>query len=67
MEYSVGDIITYYTFGGTRRTVRVDFRDPDIKNGNPGFDATIVDGPDTGMSVWGYDDQIAEVHRFSKD
>lgn len=58
MEYNVGDTITYRAFGGVLRVVRVEEKDPDIKNGQPGFDGTVIEGPDAGMSVWGYDDQI---------
>ena len=58
MDYSVGDTIVYYTFGGLYRTVVVTYRDEDIKNGHPGFDGVMVD---TGEDVWGYDDQIVEV------
>jgi hypothetical protein len=57
--YSVGDTITYQTFGGGQvRTVRVTDRDPEIKNGSPGFFGTMNDG----ATVWGYDDQIISVN-----
>lgn len=59
--YDVGSIIFYDAFGGTCRKVRVTLRDENIKNGRPGFDGVIVGGPDEGLTVWGYDDQITRV------
>lgn len=61
MKYSVGDEIVYRAFGGTARQVLVDDKDSDIKNGRPGFGGIVTCGPDKGMDVWGYDDQIVEV------
>ena len=58
MDYEVGDIITYATFGGTERTVEVTLKEDDIKNGRPGFDGKIIG---TDMLVWGYDDQIVRL------
>lgn len=71
MNYREGSIITYTTFGGVEtRTVEVEFREANIKNGRPGFDGVEVDpvtyepkGGD-GWGVWGYDSQITEVNRF---
>lgn len=58
-SYSTGDTITYQTFGGGHvRTVLVTDRDPDIKNGSPGFFGVTVND---GASVWGYDYQIISV------
>jgi hypothetical protein len=64
-DYNVGDVITYSPFGGGMRTVKVTAKEADIKNGEPGFDGTIIDGhpDDVGMSVWGYDRQILIVQR----
>ena len=58
-DYAIGDTIVYWS--GSRRVVLVDEKEEDIKNGSPGFGGTIIEGPDTGMSVWGYDSQIEEV------
>lgn len=63
MHYEIGDTIVYRAFGGERRVVRVDDKDPDIKNGRPGFDGTIVEGANIGQTVWGYDDQIVSTRR----
>lgn len=60
MNYKLGDVIVYHS-GGSKRVVLVDEKESDIKNGRPGFGGTVIDGPDTGMSVWGYDSQIEEV------
>lgn len=61
--YEVGDTITHET-GGGRRTVTVDAKYDDVKNGRPGFDGTIVrstvDGDEPGQLCWGYDEQILE-------
>lgn len=56
MDYKIGDIIVY-----GHRVVLVDEKDSDIKNGQPGFGGIVVEGPDLGMSVWGYDSQIDSV------
>ena len=53
--YDVGDTITYYAFGGERRTGVVTTKSDDIKNGEPGF---VLD-----INAWGYDDQIVAVER----
>lgn len=51
---TVGEMIVYRTFGGTRRAVRVTEVFGDVKNGFPGFD-----GEDhSGNKYWGYSDQI---------
>ena len=52
LNYEVGDTVIYSPFGGGRRTVVVEEKDPDIKNGRPGF---------AGGEVWGYDYQIITV------
>jgi hypothetical protein len=57
-DYSVGDVIEYAAFGGEIRRVRVTVKDDDVKNGAPGFEGTMVD---SGMGVWGYNDQITRV------
>jgi len=59
--YSVNSVVDYQTFTGEVRTVRVTRIENDIKNGRSGFDGHLLDGPDTGMKVWGYDDQIVRV------
>lgn len=69
-DYSIGSIIEYQPLGGGRRTVLVDERERDIKNGRPGFAGQCVDpetlkpyptfNPQTG-GVWGYDAQITKV------
>ena len=65
MDYQIGDVITYQPFGGGTRRVRVTHKEPDIKNGRPGFDGQLIgDVPDgLGDGVWGYDDQILMVSR----
>lgn len=57
----IGAIVEYETFGGGKRRVILDEVSDDIKNGRPGFGGEIVTGPDRGMSVWGYADQITRV------
>lgn len=59
MNYEIGDTIVYTS--GTRRVVLVDDKDSDIKNGLPGFGGLVIEGPDKGMTVWGYDSQIEAV------
>lgn len=59
MDYNIGDKVVYWS--GGFRVVLVDEKDEDIKNGRPGFGGTVVGGPDDGMSVWGYDQQIERV------
>jgi hypothetical protein len=58
MDYEAGDVIVYQTFGGSLRRVRVEQRLSNVKRGRPGFDGTVVSGPEKGMPVWGYDYQI---------
>ena len=75
MDYRVGDVIVYRSFGG-RRTVRVTNREADIKNGRPGFDGDLIseDGAPAdrlvrfglgsepvALGCWGYDEQIIDV------
>ena len=62
MEYTYGDIVVYRS--GAIRHVLVDEIEEDIKNGRPGFGGTVVnDGPEKGVSVWGYDSQIERVFK----
>jgi len=56
-KYKVGSTIKYRAFGGEVRSVVVEEKSSDIKNGRPGFDGTTKSGED----CWGYDDQIIEV------
>ena len=57
-QYSAGDKVTYRVFGGKTRTVVVESRSEDIKDGKPGFDAV--------CGAWGYDDQIVRVEPKKK-
>lgn len=63
MNYRIGSIIEYKTYGGELRRVRVTTRDPDIKNGCAGFDGIILGKTENDFewAVWGYDDQIIRV------
>jgi hypothetical protein len=61
MDYEAGDVIVYRTFGGGLRRVRVLERLSNVKHGRPGFDGTVVSGPETGKDVWGYDHQIVNL------
>lgn len=62
-HYEVGDVVDYYTtFGDDLRTVMITDKEPDVKNGRPGFDGVVISGPEAGLSVWGYDWQIVAVH-----
>lgn len=58
IDYAVGDIVSYQPFGGGPRKGIITGKYEDVKNGHPGFDMTLPDG----MTVWGYDDQIVQVH-----
>jgi hypothetical protein len=58
MDYEAGDVIVYQTFGGGLRRVKVEQRLANVKRGRPGFDGTVVSGPEKGKPVWGYDYQI---------
>ena len=60
MEYKVGDIIEYQTYGGGKRVVLVSNKEAKIKNGKPGFDGSTITGPGPEL-VWGYDYQITRV------
>lgn len=65
-DYQVGDIVTYLALGGGTRRVRVDEKDEQIKNGEPGFDGTVLGSTAPGeypLTVWGYDRQIISVER----
>ena len=59
-NYRVGSTIKYRAFDGEVRTIVVEEKSSDIKNGRPGFDGLAHDG----THCWGYDDQIIEVVRF---
>lgn len=67
MIYNVGSIVSYSTFGGGHRTVKILNKESDIKNNRPGFDAVEVsqEGKEwlekSGCYVWGYDSQIKSV------
>jgi hypothetical protein len=70
MNYRVGDVVKYRTFGGQLRRVRVTRKEADVKNGEPGFDGKLLDTIERGAlvkasawheEVWGYDRQIVEV------
>lgn len=61
MNYEVGDVIEYQTFGGRPRRVLVTHK-ADV-NGWPGFDGICIEGADPGMTCWGYNDQITRVVR----
>ncbi len=56
-DYKVGDVIEYVTFASMPRQVVVEYRLDDMKNGQPGFGGTCLEG----ASVWGYDDQITHI------
>ena len=58
MDYEAGDVITYRPVGGGLRRVLVEQRLANVKKGRPGFDGTVIAGPEKGKAVWGYDDQI---------
>jgi hypothetical protein len=63
-DIRVGDIVHYSPFGGGNRRVKVTNREPDIKNGRPGFDGYLLDDIGARVAngeVWGYDDQITRV------
>jgi len=68
LDYGEGSVIVYNAFGGLKRTVLVDEKESDIKNGRAGFSGELV-GPDLkplpgdDNGVWGYDDQIVRVVR----
>jgi hypothetical protein len=55
MNYEIGHVVTYKTFGGGIRHVKVKVKEADIKNGWPGFAGKDIHNK---SSVWGYDDQI---------
>lgn len=59
-KYKVGSTIKYSQFDGGDRTVVVENKEADIKNGRPGFDGTNA----AGEGCWGYDDQIIGVVKF---
>jgi len=65
LDYQEGSIIVYHAFGGLKRTVRVEEKESDIKNGRPGFSGQLVDhqGLPDNAGVWGYDEQIVQVVR----
>jgi hypothetical protein len=63
LDYEAGDVIVYGAFGGVVRVVLVDEHTDDVKNGRPGFGGVVLDGPEKGAGVWGYDDQITQIRR----
>lgn len=62
MCYRVNDVIQYTTFTGGVRYVRITAWEDDVKNGRPGFDGIVVNGPEQGVTVWGYADQIDRLY-----
>jgi hypothetical protein len=60
-DYTEGSVIEYAAFGGVQRRVKVETVEPDVKRGRPGFDGTIVSGPEGGQPAWGYDSQVTRV------
>ena len=65
--YEVGDILEYRTFTGAIRKIVVTHKYDEVKNGQPGFDGTLVDpDPSSWSDVWGYDSQIVRVTRSAK-
>jgi len=63
----VGDDVTYLAFGGDPRRCRVTAVYDDVKNGEPGFDAILVDlygqlrtTAWNGGRVWGYARQVVD-------
>ena len=54
-KYRIGSIIQYQTWDNETRTVTVDEKSRNIKNGRSGF---------AGSGVWGYDDQITSVVKY---
>lgn len=63
-DYQVGDTIEVRCAGGIRVAV-VEYRDPDIKNGMPGWDGVCVSDENGGCRegdlVWGYDFNVIKV------
>lgn len=57
IKYKIGSTIKYRAACGKIRTVLVEEKESDIKNGRPGFDGTEL----SGVGCWGYDDQIISV------
>jgi|GEM_PF-5846192 len=57
LKYKIGSTIKYRAFGGEVRTVVVDEKEADIKNGRPGFGGLTKSGD----GCWGYDDQVIAV------
>jgi len=62
-RYVVGCEVTYETNMGDLRTVKVTAVHDDIKNGEPGFDGTVLAGYEANVAVWGYDRQIVSVRQ----
>jgi len=67
VNYSVGDTIQYRTSVGSVRTILVEEKDDDIKNGRSGFAGAIVGSTAAGDEGggWGYDDQVIRVVKRS--
>ena len=59
VSYNEGDTIAYRNNAGELVTVVVDYKDDDIKRGEPGFEGTTANG----RQVWGYDNQVVRVKR----
>jgi hypothetical protein len=57
-QIEVGQVVSYQTWGGEIRKVRVMEVHEDIKRGRPGFDGVVIEGPEKGQPVWGYMDQL---------
>ena len=65
-DYEVGDVVEYETFGGRPRRVLVSYKSHDIKNGEPGFDGTLIGPGSEPFGVWGYSRQIIAVHKTTR-
>lgn len=67
-DYREGSVIEYSDFLNARRTVTVEVKEVDIKNGRPGFVGTLVGSSNRhdqlGSGVWGYDSQIIQVAKY---
>ena len=73
VTYDVGDVIEYQLLVGGLRWVLVEEKEPDIKNGQPGFCGSVVletseykvadleNEIGCEVGVWGYDDRVLRV------
>ena len=59
--YKIGDVIECSSFSVAVLRIKVMNKEEDIKNGRPGFDGVLLNGPDVGCLVWRYDSQILNV------